>query len=860
MPAVVRFSAVILCAVIVIIVAIGFYRNAGNAEFRMKGLPASLSKDVIATVDGYERREVEGDAVKYYIKADKATTFADEHQEMENVYLQVFDQQTGGFDEMTARKAIYVPEENKGFKAYFAGDVVIKTRDDLELKTDNLTYDRATETANGEEKIEFSRGNIRGSAIGARVESLNKKVELLREVEIETLAGPEGNTGERLSNIKAGYAMYDQSTEKIELRDGVHIISTSSKAASSVRTADIRSGLANVSLAADANEDRNISDIEFFGDVQVVTVGTDQQQTKITAGYLRYDKPAERFDLRQNVLIVTSSADEPTTIRSGSAIFEQQAGKVVLNDSAEILQKSNYVKGQSIVADLYADNRLKYAVVMGNAYSRQLTPERTTEVTGPELNVSFDDNENMTLANVVGQGRIVVTASNDSEYTKFALAAPNAIRVKFRPQGLLDSMQTDGRTTIDLSVPSTSPDAANKKLIADVVKTTFGNDGRSLAKAEAVGNAELFVEPLKPGPENYKTTVRAKRFDCDFYPGANNVRDCAATGGTNTVRVPTIAREGRGNQTITSNRLDAKFGAASNGIEEFDASGNAKFVELDRNAVADRFAFTSGDEIVRLRGGEPTVWDSQARGKAKEIDWDTKNSKSVLRGAVSTTYFSQKQTNGAAPFGGTEKPVFLTSETAEIDHGAQTALYTGNARAWQDDNYVRGNTLLIRQKEGQFIADGSVQSLLYDVGPTGNSKAAKVPVYASSRKMTYNRSDRSIRYETDVDIRQGSDRIRGAVANVYLDENNELVRSDVERDVVITQPGRKAVGDFAQYVAATETVVMRGNPARIDDVKNGSSQGSQVTVFLRDNRVIGDGRTQQNPTGRVRSVYKVTNE
>ncbi len=860
MPAVVRFLAVALCAVAVIFVAIGFYRNAGNAEFRMKGLPASLSKDVIATVDGYERREVEGDTVNYYIKADRATTFADEHQELENVYLQVFDQQTGGFDEMTARKAIYVPEANKGFKAYFAGDVLIKTRDDLELKTDNLTYDRATETASGEEKIEFSRGNVRGSAIGARVESLSKKVELLREVEIETLAGPDGNAGERLSKINAGYAMYLQATETIELRDGVHILSTSAQTASSVRTADVRSGSATISLAANENEDRDISDVEFFGDVQIVTVGADQQQTKISSGYLRYNKPAEHFDLKQKVLIVTSSADEPTTIRSGSAVYEQLAGKVVLTEKAEILQKTTFVRGDIIMADLYADNRLKYAVVKGNAYSRQVIPERTTEVTGPELNVSFDDKENMTSANVVGNGRVVVSPVNAAEYTKFSLAAPNAIRVRFRPQGLLDSMQTDGRTTIDLTVPNNSPDAANKKLTADVVKTTFSPDGRSLAKAEAAGNAELFVEPLKPGPENYKTTVRAKRFDCDFYPGANNVQACAGTGGTNTVRVPIIAREGRGNQTITSNRLNAKFGAASNGIEHFDASGNAKFVELDRNAVAERFAFTSGDEIVRLRGGEPTVWDSQARGKAKEIDWDTKNGKSVLSGAVSTTYFSQKQTNGSAPFGETDKPVFLTAETAEFDHRAQTALYTGNARAWQENNYVRSNTLLIRQIEGQFIADGAVQSLLYNVGRTGDSKAAKVPVYASSRKMTYNRSDKSIRYETDVDIRQGSDRIRGAVATVYLDDNNELVRSDVERDVVITQPGRKAVGDFAQYVAATETVVMRGNPARIDDAKNGSSQGSQMTVFLRENRVVGDGRSQQNPSGRVRSVYKVTNE
>ncbi len=57
----------------------------------MKSLPATLSKDVVAEVNGYERTETEGDVKKYYIKADKAVTYADNHQDFENIFLQVFD-------------------------------------------------------------------------------------------------------------------------------------------------------------------------------------------------------------------------------------------------------------------------------------------------------------------------------------------------------------------------------------------------------------------------------------------------------------------------------------------------------------------------------------------------------------------------------------------------------------------------------------------------------------------------------------------------------------------------------------------------------------------------------------------------
>ena len=260
-----------------------------------------------------------------------------------------------------------------------------------------------------------------------------------------------------------------------------------------------------------------------------------------------------------------------------------------------------------------------------------------------------------------------------------------------------------------------------------------------------------------------------------------------------------------------------------------------------------------------MRGGEPTVWDSRARAKAKEIDWDTQNQKSVLRGGVSATYYSQKQSGGATPFSDGSKPVFVTADAAEFDHRAQTGVFTGNARGWQEKNYVRAERFLIDQNKGQFYADGNVQSLLYDVKRRENGAESNVPVYAAAKKMLYERDKRVLRYEDAVDIRQGTDRITANIASVFLNDKNEVSQTIAENDVVITQPNRKAVGDYAQYNAADETVLLKGNPAKIDDSENGSSQGGEVMVYLRENRVVGEGKTKQNTAGRIRSVYKVKN-
>jgi lipopolysaccharide export system protein LptA len=226
---------------------------------------------------------------------------------------------------------------------------------------------------------------------------------------------------------------------------------------------------------------------------------------------------------------------------------------------------------------------------------------------------------------------------------------------------------------------------------------------------------------------------------------------------------------------------------------------------------------------------------------------------------VSTTYYSRKKTGDATPFGSSDKPVFATSQSMELDQRTQVAVFNGNARAWQENNYVRADQLVIDQQNGTFKAVGSVQSLLYDAKQKRKSSNVSVPVYAAAATLNYSHNDRVLQYRKSVDIRQGTDRLSAESADILLDQNNDMVKTVVENGVTITQPGRKAVGDWAEYTAETEVAVLRGNPARVDDAENGTSQGGQITVYLRDNRVLSEGETRQNPTARTRSVYKIKN-
>ena len=123
--------------------------------------------------------------------------------------------------------------------------------------------------------------------------------------------------------------------------------------------------------------------------------------------------------------------------------------------------------------------------------------------------------------------------------------------------------------------------------------------------------------------------------------------------------------------------------------------------------------------------------------------------------------------------------------------------------------------------------------------------------------MTYDRDTRVIQYRENVDIRQGTDRITSGSADVYLSENNELSRTVAENNVVITQPGRRATGNWVQYTSSDEIAVIRGEPASVSDTISGGSQGGEITFNMRENKVISEGKTKQNTSGRIRTVYKV---
>ncbi len=556
----------------------------------------------------------------------------------------------------------------------------------------------------------------------------------------------------------------------------------------------------------------------------------------------------------------SSTRSRPVTIRSAHALFEQESMKLSFSGGVTAEQEKDLMSGENLYATLNEQKHLQKLEIRTNSYLRSMAEGRSAEVHSVDMDFFLDKDQRLERAVAMRNagGR---TLDADSE---LQLTDANLIEVLFQAQAdrsLLKQMRTEGRSVINLSAPKSKandPRAANKRLTADAVKLIWRVTGRDLDKAEAVGNAELFVDPVVKNAKADVKTVTAPRIDCDFFEAGNLARTFTASGGSKAVIEPAQKVEDRGTRTLTSQKMTAVFVKDTQDIERLDAQSDAKFNENDRNGVATNISYTAADKTVRFRGGDPTVWDSRARTKGVELDSDLTNKVSYSRGKTATTYYSQEQTNGATPFSKVKSPVYVVSDRGEFHSDSGVAIYTGNARAWQDDNFVRADKLTIYVNEKRMDGDGHVQSQIYNARRRVEGATSTVPVFATGDSMSYSDVNRTLHYDGNVDIRQGTDRLTSGVADVYLlKESSEVEKTIAQHDVVLTQPNRKGTGDWVQYTSVDEVAVLKGNPARVEDVEKGSTEGGRLTVYMRDGRVIADDVRGAGSPGRVRSTHKV---
>ena len=320
----------------------------------------------------------------------------------------------------------------------------------------------------------------------------------------------------------------------------------------------------------------------------------------------------------------SSPKSKPVTIKAAHAIFEHESLKLSFSGGVTAEQEASIMSGDTLNALLNQQKQLENVEVRGNAYLRTMEPRRAAEVHGVDMDFHLDKDQKLERAQVRQDVR-AATLDSDSE---MKLSGSQQLEVLFQSKddrSLLREMNASGRSVITLSAPKSKLNdskAANKRLTADSVKLMWRLNGGDLDTAEAKGNAELFVDPVARTAGNESKTLTAAQFNCVFFEAGNLTKNCNATGGAKAVLDPVQPNPNRGTRTITSQSMNAAFVKDTQDLERLDAQGDAKFNENDRNGIAATASYVAAEQTVKLRGGEPTVWDSRGRTKGTELDSD----------------------------------------------------------------------------------------------------------------------------------------------------------------------------------------------------------------------------------------------
>jgi lipopolysaccharide export system protein LptA len=450
-------------------------------------------------------------------------------------------------------------------------------------------------------------------------------------------------------------------------------------------------------------------------------------------------------------------------------------------------------------------------------------------------------------------------------------------------------------------ITGTSPGAQN--MAARDIDVTYGEDGRAIQQATLVENATVELPGADGAPAR---RIGARTIVLGMAPDGATLTRLNANEGV-VLELP--ATGGAPPRRITAASLDAS-GAGPGGLEAATFTGNVEFRETsaaakgkppservaraERLIVATKPGFgdiqqadfrgrvrfedgaTTGESqraVYRLTEGTLELVSSQDPGPPPRLSDDRM---SVDAGTINLGLESRKLTaetnvrtaskpkpqdarSGTGEKGGdtsrlpsmlkSEEPAFVHAQKLEYD-GTSTATYNGDARLFQGQTTVEGDTIVLDDRSGNMTARGRVRTVMFfdDVDPKTKQRKP-MQTTGTADELVYEDAKRLATYTTGS---TASAHIVGPQGDVTAEtirlflkpKDNELERAEADGKVTVKEGQRVARGDHLVYTAADETYVLKGNPLEVDRFETKECTRTMgVTLQFRrgDDTLIVDG-------------------
>ncbi len=613
-----------------------------------------------------------------------------------------------------------------------------------------------------------------------------------------------------------------------------------------------------------------------------------------------------------SAVTLTVNRPQPVHVNAAHGVISKQPRQVVLT-AVRMTREQQQVQSDQATFFLRGDNTVDRILAEGNVESdlhgRTGTHERSDRA---ELFLSGTRNllttailsGNVQLATGDAASRVSTGAQNERAQTQGAQpadAAAGQVTLHFvgrAGQQMLETVHAEdgvrltqknsqsGTLVAAATAPSSSALSSTPtkggardqdiEMTAPVMDFIV-KDGRLLEGAETNGPPQIVI--TQPGA-NQKTVVTAAKFTAKFTEknrlatlhGEPDAKIVSSTIGDSKIVSSKTGAPGQADRVSTSKMLDVVF-RPEGGVASITQSGGVAYVDGTQKAWAQRGEYTVADQVLVL-SGSPRVVDSGMTTTAQTIRMNRTTGDAIAEGNVKSTYSDLK----AQPDGGmlaSSDPIHVSSRSMTAHRSPAVAVYTGDARLWQNANVVEAPTLQFDRDHRSLVAQGSgsvgtglrpaptqdvaqpVSTVLVQVDKSGKV----TPVHMTSERLKYADAERRIFLDGGVTAKGSDATMTGQQMTVFLLPRSQsqagtatgagmpgqVERIVAEDRVVITQPTRHATGDRLVYTAGEDKFVLTGGPPSIFDAERGKITGDSLTFYRHDDRVLVQGK-ETSPT------------
>ncbi|HTR26980.1 MAG TPA: LptA/OstA family protein [Terriglobales bacterium] len=396
--------------------------------------------------------------------------------------------------------------------------------------------------------------------------------------------------------------------------------------------------------------------------------------------------------------------------------------------------------------------------------------------------------------------------------------------------------------------PSGSASAANQQTVEMTAPAMdfLVKDGKIMQSATTSGPPQITISQ---SGNNQKTVVTADQFTARF---AENNRLSLLHGEPNSRIVS--SQPGQPDRVSTSPALDVVF-QPQGGVSTITQSRGLTYVSGTQKALAERGTYTEADQTLVLTGS-PRVIDGGMTTTAETVRFNRVTGDAVADLNVKSTYSDLKpQPDGALL--ATSDPIHVVGHTMTAHRSSAVAIYSGNARLWQNSNVVEAPNIEFDRDHRSMVAKGSPTQPVKTVLVQVDSKGKATPVTVTSELLTYLDADRKIFLTGGVTAKGADATMTSRRMTVFLAQRSpckddtcpatsgatQVDKIVAENDVVIVEPTRRAIGQRLVYTAADDKYILSGGPPSIFDAEHGKITGDSLTFYRHDDRVLVEGKS-----------------